>query len=254
MKHIDDADLVRHLYGEGSVRQRASVERHLAACTLCADAAAELRADLGAIADTLPTLANDGQTDGQAGERIWQAIRPMIHAANAPRRRWFSLSPIRAVSFATAGLIIAAVAFYAGHEVGQRKTAGLVTLPPAPAPTVVLVVVGNHLDRSERLLVALNHPEEGSGDAAEIQSEARALLSENRVCRQNAAATHDPTLAPVLDQLDRVLTDLSGNSGTTDLADIQRRMNTGDLLFEIRVLRNRMPDSAPSNPAPRGTI
>ncbi len=78
MNHIASPDLVSHLYGEGSPRHRARLERHLAACPLCASAAAELSADLASFTDTLSTAPD---ADARAGERIWQSIRPQISAA-----------------------------------------------------------------------------------------------------------------------------------------------------------------------------
>jgi hypothetical protein len=115
---------------------------------------------------------------------------------------------------------------------------------------VVLFVLDNHLDRSERLLVQLNHAE-GEGDYLDLplQAEAQQLLSDNQLYRQSAAHANDPLLNAALDHLERVLLEVtnSGNGLTSkDIASIQKEMNTQGLLFQIRVLRARATEHKPN--------
>jgi len=106
---------------------------------------------------------------------------------------------------------------------------------------VVLVVLGDHLDRSERLLVELKHAEPST--EAPMQAEARELLSANRLYRESVKRAGDPALAAALDHLERVLIEVSNEPAGLSQArldELQREMNTDGLLFEVRVLRSRV--------------
>jgi hypothetical protein len=111
---------------------------------------------------------------------------------------------------------------------------------------VILVVLGDHLDRSERLLVELKHADAGSAEmVSPMRDEARSLLAANRVCRQDAAQIGDPALATALDHLNPLLAELANQPGALNSATItrlQEEMNADGLLFEVRVLRSRLPD------------
>ena len=106
-----------------------------------------------------------------------------------------------------------------------------------------LLVLDDHLDRSERLLVQLNHAGAETGDPDEsLQAEARQLLPDNRLFRQAISANHDPIMTAALDQLERVLLEITNSPdklNSADLAHIEQEMNTDSLLFQIRVLRAR---------------
>jgi hypothetical protein len=131
--------------------------------------------------------------------------------------------------------------------------------PPAKQP-IVVVVLDDHLDRSERFLVQLKHADLDSRQTAwPLGDEARSLLAANRVCRKNLGTTSDPELATALDHLDSLLGEAANEPGglnAASIAKLQDEMNADGLLFEVRVLRTRMTHSANAgdNPAKGGTI
>ena len=108
---------------------------------------------------------------------------------------------------------------------------------------VVVVVLSDHLDRTERLLMELKHADAGSaGMISPLQDEAQSLLAANRICRQNAKHDDDPALATALDRLDHLLVQLANQPGglnSTTISKLQDEMNADGLLFEVRVLRSR---------------
>jgi hypothetical protein len=116
--------------------------------------------------------------------------------------------------------------------------------------SVVLFVISDHLDRSQRLLAELDDPDAAASDAA-LQKTARELLMENRLYRQSTAepgiakdVQEDATLKTILDDLEPVLVELANQPEKLDrkeLLRVSREMNTGGLLFEIHVLRARVP-------------
>ena len=115
---------------------------------------------------------------------------------------------------------------------------------------MVLVVLTDHLDRTERLLVELEHAE-GRTENAQLQSEARELLASNRLYRATASNAGEPALAGALDRLEGVLAEVANdpNLSEADLERVRKDMNTKGILFEIRVLLARSPDQG-SGPRP----
>jgi len=161
-----------------------------------------------------------------------------------------------------AALLIVAAAFFAGRQWEHRNPQTPVAVNSAGAgdqgkERVVLVVLGDHLDRSERLLVELKHAEPST--EAPIQEEARELLSANRLYRESVKQAGDPALAAALDHLERVLIEISNEPAGLSQArlnELQKEMNTDGLLFEVRVLRSRVQENVEqkgsASPATKG--
>jgi hypothetical protein len=78
-----------------------------------------------------------------------------------------------------------------------------------------------------------------------VKAEAQDLLSANRLYRESATRAGDPQLTAALDRLERVLVEIVNapdSSSPAQLARLQKEMNIDGLLFEVRVLRSRIPD------------
>jgi hypothetical protein len=141
--------------------------------------------------------------------------------------------------------LLVAGAFYSGRQWEQQRKPPVTAVRQAPAPVkqhVVVVVLSDHLDQSERLLVELKHAEPDSPEAASaLSDQARNLLVANRICRQDVTGADDPALAKALDRLDRLLAEMASQPGGLDaaaLARLQDEMNSESLLFQVRVLRS----------------
>jgi hypothetical protein len=246
MKHLSEADLIEHYYEE-SVNM-ADCERHLKACAACAKQFAELRRDL----DGVKPLAAPARSEDY-GEHVWQSIRSSLPVYEQPKRSW--IRHWRTVSWAAACGLLIAIAFVAGRQWERKQTPSVaVAVDPQARQRVVIVVLGDHLDRSERLLVELNHAGGNDISAAPLRSEARELLASNRLVRQSAMQAGDLNVEASLDRLERLLVELANEPedlSETDLNRLRQEMNTDGLLFDIRVLRSRIhsqdlgPQSAP---------
>jgi hypothetical protein len=264
MMHLTDEEMIQEYYGESE--NPAAVERHLAACPECARNFAELKRDLADVSRIEAPARDAGY-----GERVWAAIAPALpdYARQERRKwngsnwgtRWWTTPWTRGLSYAAACALLAACAFYAGSVWQQQRHPGITAIKQAPAPQpkqpIVLVVLDDHLDRSERFLVQLKHADMESGQTAwPLGDEARSLLAANRVCRKNLAATSDPELSTALDHLDSLLAEAAnapGGLNAASIAKLQDEMNADGLLFEVRVLRTRMAHPN-ENPAKGGTI
>ena len=135
------------------------------------------------------------------------------------RRRWFGFAAVRpcagpSTGAALAGLVVAA--FFAGrfYPVLQRRDGGA-PLPPRTATRrgrerVLLVAVGDYLERSQMVLVELaNANAKGPLDISSEQERAGGLVAETRLYRQTAAHTGDTNIDSVLEELERVLVEIT---------------------------------------------
>ena len=259
--HLTDEDMIGQIYGESE--NTAAVERHLAACRECANNFAELKRDLAAM-DKVEAPVRDANY----GERVWAAIAPMLPVYEAETRRsglssgWSVNRWLRGLSYAAAVALLVACAFYAGQLV-ERKNHPIIARQEQKAPQikqpVVVVVLDDHLDRSERFLVELKHADFDPAAVSPMRDEAKSLLAANRECRKNAAQADDPELNTALDHLDHLLADAANEPGglnAQSITKLQDEMNSEGVLFEVRVLRSRIAhhEGSENNPVTGGTI
>jgi len=272
MTHLTEEEMIAKAYGESE--NTAAVERHLEACPRCAVAFEELKRDLADM-DRIEAPARDARY----GDRVWAAIAHALPDYALPERSrsrsWWGVagggfwaSPwsnpwIKAAGYAAACAVLVSSAFYAGR-VWQMKqpqpvpVARVEAPKPQPARPIVVVVLDDHLDRSERFLVELKHADlDSSAMASPLGDEARNLLAANRVCRKNVGQGDDPELTTALDHLDSLMADAASEPGGLNadaIARLQQKMNADGLLFEVRVLRSRISHRAANNPDKGGTI
>ena len=235
MKHLNEAELIEHYYDESA--SPAECERHLKACSACAKHFADLQRDLDGVKPLVPPSRGVDY-----GEQVWQSIRGSLPVFEKPDRSWIRLW--RPLGWAAACALLIAVAFVAGRQWERKQTTSVAKAPdPQARQRVVVVVLGDHLDRSERLLVELNHAGRDDMSAVPLRSEARELLANNRLVRQSAIRAGDLNVEASLDRLERLLVELANETDEPSEADLNRLrqgMNTDGLLFDIRILRSRI--------------
>ena len=262
MKHLTEEELIEYGYGEGD---KLLIEEHFAVCRECEKAFSAVQSDLAEM-----KFPNPPCRPQDYGDSVWQSLRNQLPAYEAPKRRWLSTGLFRGLSYAAACALLLACAF-AGGRLWERQQAAISAknhmAKPQPVgttehatPRVVVVVLSDHLDRSERLLVELKHADADSTEmVSPLRDEARSLLAANRICQQKAKQNDDPALTGALDHLDRLLAELANEPGGLNSATISRlqdEMNKDGLLFEVRVLRSRIPHAqeAGTDSAMGGTI
>ncbi|MGE0041846.1 MAG: hypothetical protein AB7H88_15325 [Vicinamibacterales bacterium] len=241
MAHLTDDELTLHYYGETPPGVRREAEAHLAACSGCRAALDEIAAVLALVE------AQPAEEPGEGFEReVWARLQDQL----PPRRaRWFGTGGlVPSWTFAAALAATLTIAFLAGWLVRDGAA-------PAPAPAtaerspvrerVLLVAVGEHLERSQMVLVELMNAGDGSAALAGERERATELVAANRLYRQTAAAVGDEALDDVLGDLERVLLEVANGPESLEgpeLAALRERIESRGLLFRVRVLGSEMRD------------
>jgi hypothetical protein len=263
MKHLTEDELIAQALSEREGQGADAVEEHLAACEECADSFLILLSDLAAMK---PVTTPD--RDDSYGYRVWESLAPSLAACTARkqgwwRRGWPSAAAWKGLGYAAACALLVG-AFFAGrqweHWNQKQPTARVEQKAPQAKQPVVIVVLDDHLDRSERFLVELKHADlDSPAMASPMRDEARSLLAANRVCLEKAAGASDPELTTALDHLDRLLEEAANEPGglnSRSIAKLQDEMQSDGLLFEVRVLRSRIAsrEANGNHPVKGGTV
>ena len=232
VSHLTDEELVLHHFGE---TEDAAVRTHLAQCDACRAALEALRRDLAAV--PVPEVPERGE---DYGAQVWARLRPQLTEI-APGARAHARSRVWAPLGLAASLVLA---FLLGRHWPHAA--------PAPAPVsaaarerILLVAVGDHLERSEMLLVELVNAG-GDGQPVDISTQqqyAEELVGANRLYRQTVVRAGEPGVASLLDELERLLVEVAhrpSSMSPSDLADIRSRIESRGLLFRVRVIETQV--------------
>jgi hypothetical protein len=180
-------------------------------------------------------------------ERIaWARLEPALQRPRRGWLRWFVFSPAR-LAFTAGIVMLIGAAFLAGRMTRSAApgTGGPTQTAEKMRERILLVDLGEHLDRSQMVLVELVSAgdNEGNVDISLEQSRAEQLVAANRLYRQTALSTGDARMASVLDELERVLVDIAASPSTVsqeDLDSVRRRIDSKELLFKVRVVSSQV--------------
>jgi hypothetical protein len=235
----------------------AQVEQHLETCADCALVVAWLQHIMAAVR-SLPQVSPPAQLWTRLAAQLAQApadsprLRP--DAKGHPGRSW---RPLWAL--ATAALVV--LAFLTGRVVDERHRAAesqqtnTQGFQPANLSAsakvrerVLLIAVGDHLERSQLVLVELaNRETSGELDISAERQSADELLASNRLYRQTAAEIGQTNIAGVLDDLERVLVEVArgpSQISIEQLADLQQRIEAQGLLFKVKIIGSKVRERA----------
>lgn len=250
MNHLTEEELILHYYGETARPDQSRVQDHLASCEECQAA----HAQLGRVLQLVETAPMPEARPGFERD-VWARLEPHLDAnrdgfirRSAEReggwRAWFA-APQWALAGGVAVLLV--VAFVAGRFSGQppaAPTRSVATQADGSPERVLRAAVGDHLDRSQMMLVELVNADSDQPDLlAGEQSRAADLVSANRLFRQSAEQSGDAAIADILDDLERVLLEIANapvDSTVGERADLKSRIQTEDLLFRVRVIALEM--------------
>jgi len=240
--HLSDDDLVLHYYGEMAAPEEARAAAHLAECHACQQDYGKLQRLLALVESTATSEAPDGF------ERVaWARLEPELPSRRPGWLSWFVFSPAR-LAWAGGVMLLVFAAFMAGRlmprDAAPAATGGAQVSNEKVRERILLVDLGDHLDRSQMVLVELvSADESGRVDVSSEQARAQQLLASNRLYRQAAATSGDASVAAVLDELERVLVDFAASPSTMsqeDLDAVRRRIQSKELLFKVRVVSSEV--------------
>ena len=236
MQHLTEQELVLHHYHDDE--SPAAIAEHLSSCDVCRAEYNSLRRVL-ALVDELPIPERNDEYGGQ----VWSRLRCKLGSDRTRRRSWHT-------AFAAAAVL--AVAFFAGAlchakngAIAPVRPAGQAALPvlhkEASQPDrVLLVVVTDHLDSSERMLTEVANADAKHGiDLGDEQRRAGELVAFNRIYRQTALQHGDDRVATLLADLEPVLLEIAHSDGKLSpdqAAALQKRIDSKGLLFKVRVI------------------
>jgi hypothetical protein len=232
MKHLSEEQIVLHCYGDAEDPEE--IRRHLSQCSAC-------RSEFERVQQLLQQIEPMEVPEPVAvfEEKTWLNLRDRLPGKAGGFREWLVSPQKWALAGVVAVLLVAA--FLAGRYGAGRNA------PPSPNGSnivnpqrVVLVAVGDHLERSQMLLVEImNADAKDNVDLASEQRQARDLLDANHLYRVSAQRTGDAQIERLLDELGRVLTEIANSPSDLSPADLQQirsRIQSEGLLFKVRVV------------------
>jgi|SRR5580658_3823370 hypothetical protein len=265
-RHLNEEQFVLYYYGEdapgvdGSVQER--VERHLGECETCRAAYQTLQRVLNSV-DSLPVPERGAEYESQ----VWRAVERQL-----PRRRrsfvsrWvapiYQTSGWKPISAAAVMALVVMVAFLAGRGslpfLKQKSAAQIANNGGengAVRERVLLVAVGDHLERSQTVLVELANagaPKDGHLDISYEQRAAEDLLESNRLYRQTAVSTGDESTRAMLEELELVLLEIAHSPSAVSekqLDELRKQIEDRGIIFKVKVFGKQVEqrEAAPSN-------
>ncbi len=247
-QHLSQEEFILSYYGEPELG--AARREHLAQCETCI---AEL-AGLAAVLDRVtPVDVPEPGDDYEA--RTWDRLQWKLRGEKKRARfTWVKSAAIAATVL---------IAFLAGVlwkspsrrvvESSRVATGTTATNPATPLvdsttrrpddsnTRILLVVVGEHFDDSERVLVELaNLTPKGNTDITTERDRAEELLASNRLYRRTALDRGEGDVATLLDELEPVLLQIAHSPAQVseqELRAMQKRVEAKGLVFKLRVVR-----------------
>jgi len=246
MQHLTEEQLVAHYYRDDDAP--AAANDHLASCAECAAEFDSITRVLALVKEApVPERGDD------YGERVWTRLRWRL---GAPSRRkqwqWLTVAAVMTMGVCTG---VVWNGRHAPKQIAQVHSAA----PPPSAATqnqrVLVFVVSDHLEASERMLTDVSNADpKQTFDAEAQQQRAAELVASNRIYRQTALQRGDERIASLLADLEPILVELA-HAGKTlspdELASIQKRIESKGLLFKVRVMSAQTGggDRVPAAPA-----
>jgi hypothetical protein len=236
MNHPTEEQLVLYYYGEA-----ADIESHIGECEQCRASYQGLQRVLNSVDSfPVPERAPDYES------RVWAAVEKRMEK----RSRWWALGwrPLFAAA-AMAVLILGAFLAGRGFQKTQKAAPGEVA-DSGVRERVLLVAVGDHLERSEMVLVELANagaPAAGRLDISYEQKAAEDLLESNRLYRQTAATNGDVATSALLEELERTLLEIAHSPSEVSarqLEELRRQIEDRGILFKVKVFGSRVEQSA----------
>jgi hypothetical protein len=238
MNHISEEQLVLLYYGESD--EAASIDQHLVECEECRKEFRALQLVLNTV-DSAPVP----ERGAEYGRAVWQRIEKRIGKRKQRRfAQWWIWAPAMAALLVTAFLAGRLTHKPVGTDVAKNRQI---------RERILMVAVGDHLERSQMVLAELSNAPDHVGklDITDERAMASELLDDNRLYRQTARSTGNTAVANMLDDLERVLIEIAHSPtevSSGQLDDLRQQIESRGLLFKVRVMGSevRQQEAAPA--------
>lgn len=243
MKHTTEEELFA--YREGEMKGRVTIAAHLRECGECRGELERMEEVFHAL-DAMP-VPDPGE---EYGAKVWRQIADRLPDRRPERgASWWSgfLVPRRLMALGAAAALLV-LAFWAGRISKPTAGGGDIADAGKVRERVLIVAVGEHLGKSEMVLMELSNAQPQSGGKKLInisteQKRAENLVEENRLYRQTALNSGDNAMASTLDELERVLLDVANSPDQVTPAQfesIQKRIAAQGILLKVRVVQQEL--------------
>ncbi len=238
--HLEDEQLILHYYGEAEAGENVDV--HLAACDHCREQYQNLLRVLNSV-DAIPGACPRSRIRRTSVAKS-SAKNPAVEMAVLPiPQQWVA---------AAAMAVLLMGAFLAGrHWSVSPKPPVNIAGTGQVRDRILMVAVGDHLERSQMVLVEIANST-GAANIAPERAMAENLVEANRIYRQTAAATGEPAVAGFLDDLERVLLDIAHSPDEISgqqLEALRHSIEAQGLLFKVRVVGTQLRERSEQPPA-----
>jgi hypothetical protein len=238
INHPSEEQFVLYYYGEGA-QVADEVANHMDSCEPCRASYQALQRVLNSV-DSFPVPERAPDYEN----RVWASIEKRLEKRSLLSFNfWRWHRPLAAVA---AMVVLIVGAFFAGkgfHKpVRQIADSGV-------RERVLLVAVGDHLERSQMILVELANagkPAAGNLDISYEQKTAEDLLESNRLYRQTALTSGDTATASLLEDLERVLLEIAHSPSEVSarqLDELRTQIEDKGILFKVKVFGSRVAQS-----------
>ncbi|HUU44726.1 MAG TPA: hypothetical protein VM118_03245 [Acidobacteriota bacterium] len=239
--HLTDEQLILFHYKEAD--DADEIRAHLESCPTCRNAYQDLTRILGAV-----EKAPVPERDETFAAGIWERLRPQLWqprsekpvVVDARRGRWIAVAAVAAALILAFGL-----GRFLPHESPQQAA---VTQDEAPPDNVreriIVVAVGEHLEKSQMMLVELvNAGGNGTVDITSQRDRAADLIGDNRLYRLAAEEEGDAATADFLDELERLLVSVANadpEMPSEEYESLKHRIAQQGLLLKVRIFGSKL--------------
>jgi hypothetical protein len=240
MNHCTEDQLILHYYGEQ--QDHAVIDQHLTTCATCAGVYRSIVETLElVVAPEVP------DRDDSYAHDVWLRVHARLPDRPAPWwQTWFARKPI---TLAAAVATVTVAAFLTGriwpHAAQPTAPVATSSIDADAGERVRLAAIGDHLERSERVLLDLINADGDRVDLSAQQKWAAELIDSNRLYRDATTQADDWAVDSVLDDLERSLLDIVHGPSTPtpeELDAVRTRLDADTLLFKVRVLADELHD------------
>ncbi|HKV98281.1 MAG TPA: hypothetical protein VJN96_00590 [Vicinamibacterales bacterium] len=255
MHHLTDEDLILHFYGEGGPSEERRIDDHLAACSECRQAWAEL-GDMLKLVDAAKV-----PEPGEGFERVmWARVQNGLPEAR-PKVSTSTWRWIPALGVAAAVVLAVAIGYgwRASHDPHSAAAPAASTTSSTSGPAfvrtsatdmqktrerVLLTALSEHFQQTEVLLTEImNAPDQGGSEADFERTSAGDLVASGRLYRVTAQENGDLQLARMLDDLEGVLVEVARSPekvAPKDFQSLRTRIGDQNLLFKVRAVSTQI--------------